>query len=55
VRDATFACPDLTTFCRLDRLHILDQHGTTLTVVPRTNTKEVTRYKAYGHTTGRRA
>ena len=37
------------------RFQVLDQHGTILTVVPRTNSREVTRYKAYGHTTGRRA
>jgi len=29
-------------------------HGTMLSVVRRTNNREVTRYKAYGHT-GRRA
>jgi hypothetical protein len=34
---------------------ILDQHGTMLKVVPRTNTTEVTRYKAYGHTERRKA
>ena len=28
---------------------ILDQHETMLAVVPRTNTEEVTRFKAYGH------
>jgi hypothetical protein len=32
---------------------ILDQHDTMLTVVPRTNTEEVTRYKAYGHKAAR--
>jgi hypothetical protein len=32
---------------------ILDQHNTMLTVVPRTNTEEVTRYKAYGHKAAR--
>jgi hypothetical protein len=31
-------------------LRILDQHDEVLTVVPRTSRKEVTRYKAYGHT-----
>ncbi len=34
---------------------ILDQHGTMLKVVPRTNTTEVTRYKAYGQTDRRKA
>jgi hypothetical protein len=29
-------------------LRVLDQHNHVLKVVPRTNTKEVTRYKAYG-------
>jgi hypothetical protein len=29
---------------------VLDQHDHVLTVVPRTSRKEVTRYKAYGHT-----
>ncbi len=32
---------------------ILDQHETMLTVVPRTNTEEVTRFKAYGHKAAR--
>jgi hypothetical protein len=36
------------------RFHVYDQHGTMLTVVPRTNRREVTRYKAYGHTGRRR-
>ena len=35
------------------RFRILDQHDTMLTVVPRTNTEEVTRYKAYGHKAAR--
>jgi hypothetical protein len=30
-------------------LRVLDQHDQVLTVVPRTSRKEVTRYKAYGH------
>jgi hypothetical protein len=29
---------------------VLDQHDQVLTVVPRTSRKEVTRFKAYGHT-----
>jgi len=36
-------------------LRVLDQHDRTLTLVPRTNRKEVTRYKAYGHTSPARA
>jgi hypothetical protein len=36
-------------------LRILDQHDDILTVVPRTSRKEVTRYKAYGHTNPTRA
>jgi hypothetical protein len=35
------------------RFRILDQHDTMFTVVPRTNTEEVTRYKAYGHKAAR--
>jgi hypothetical protein len=31
------------------RFRIIDEHGTMLCVVPRTNTEEVTRFKAYGH------
>jgi transposase InsO family protein len=31
-------------------LRVLDQHDDVLTVVPRSSRKEVTRYKAYGHT-----
>jgi transposase InsO family protein len=31
-------------------LRVLDQHDQVLTVVPRTSRKEVSRYKAYGHT-----
>jgi hypothetical protein len=30
-------------------LRVLDHHDDILTVVPRTSRKEVTRYKAYGH------
>jgi len=33
----------------------LDQHDDILTVVPRTSRKEVSRYKAYGHTKPARA
>jgi hypothetical protein len=32
------------------RVQVLDQHGTILTVVPRTNSREVTLYGAYRHT-----
>jgi hypothetical protein len=32
-----------------DRFNIYDQHETMLCMVPRTSTKEATRYKAYGH------
>ncbi|GAA3610568.1 hypothetical protein GCM10022236_10290 [Microlunatus ginsengisoli] len=32
-----------------DHFNIYDQHETMLCMVPRTTTKEVTRYKAYGH------
>ena len=35
------------------RFRVLDQNETMLTVVPRTNTREVTRHKAYGHTSRR--
>jgi hypothetical protein len=31
-------------------LRVLDQHDQVFTVVPRTSRKEVSRYKAYGHT-----
>ena|SRR5215211_1940445 len=31
-------------------LRVLDEHDQVLTVVPRTSRKEVTRFKAYGHT-----
>ena len=31
-------------------LRVLDQHDHVLTVVARTSRKEVSRYKAYGHT-----
>jgi hypothetical protein len=37
------------------RLRVLDQHATVLTVLSRTNSAEVTRYKAYGHASRERA
>jgi hypothetical protein len=36
-------------------LRVLDEHDQVLTVVPRTSRKEVTRFKAYGHTDPARA
>jgi len=36
-------------------LRVLDQHDEIITVVPRSSRKEVTRYKAYGHTTAAQA